>query len=233
MPKRGPRFTQEEKLAILKEGEKNGVKAVCAKYGVSDQTRRYKAHGIRSRKHFSLKNKLKILEEGARNGIYRTCAANQISRQTYYNWKLKFGFTKLARRGRLARFNEEEKLAILREGEKIGVKAVCAKYAISDQNWRRWRYKIKGTESKKQFSIKKKREILEQGFQNGIERVCAAYRIHSTTYNRWKRKLGFTKSPPRQRRPRRFTKEQVLVMAREAEKTSTKAVCGKYGISPS
>jgi transposase-like protein len=233
MSKRGPRFSEKEKLAILKEGEGNGVNAVCAQYGMSDQTWRYKAHGVRPRKHFSLKNKLKILEEGARNGIYRTCAANHISRPTYYNWRHKLGFTKLPRRGRLARFNEEEKLAILREGEKIGVKAVCAKYAISDQNWRRWRYKIKGIEPKKQFSIEKKREILEEGFQNGIERVCAAYRIHSKTYYSWKRKLGFTKSPPRQCRPRRFTKEQVLAMAREVEKTSTKAVCEKYGISHS
>jgi len=200
---------------------------------MSDQTRRYKAHGVMPRKHFSLKNKLKILEEGARNGIYRTCAANQISRPTYYNWRHKLGFTKLPRRGRPGRFNEEEKLAILREGEKIGVKAVCAKYAISDQNWRRWRYKIKGTEPKKQFSIKKKREILEQGFQNGIERVCAAYRIHSTTYYRWKRKLGFTKSPPRRARPRRFSEVEMLAIVKEAERTSGKAVREKYGISPS
>jgi len=35
--KRDPRFTEEEKLAIVKEGEKTGVKAVCAKYGFSDQ----------------------------------------------------------------------------------------------------------------------------------------------------------------------------------------------------
>jgi transposase-like protein len=118
MSKCGPRFSEKEKLAILKEGEGNGVNAVCAKYGMSDQTLRYKAHGVRPRKHFSLKNNLKILEEGARNGIYRTCAANHISRPTYFNWRHKLGFTKLPRRGRLARFNEEEKLAILREGEK-------------------------------------------------------------------------------------------------------------------
>jgi hypothetical protein len=36
MSKRGPRFTEKEKLAIIKEGKKNGVKAVCAKYGISD-----------------------------------------------------------------------------------------------------------------------------------------------------------------------------------------------------
>src|SRR6516162_11705646 len=93
------------------------------------------------------------------------------------------------------RFSEKEKLAILKEGGRNGVKAVCAKYGVSDQTYRVWRYKIKGIEPKKQFSIKKKREILEEGFQNGIERVCPAYRIHSTTYYRWKRKLGFTKSP--------------------------------------
>jgi hypothetical protein len=31
MSKRGPPFTKEEKLAIVKEGEKTGGKAVCAK----------------------------------------------------------------------------------------------------------------------------------------------------------------------------------------------------------
>jgi hypothetical protein len=31
MSKRGPRFSEREKLAILKEGEKSGVKAICAK----------------------------------------------------------------------------------------------------------------------------------------------------------------------------------------------------------
>jgi hypothetical protein len=49
MSKRAPRFSEKEKLAILKEGEKNGVKADCAKYRVSDRTyriRRYKAHVI-------------------------------------------------------------------------------------------------------------------------------------------------------------------------------------------
>ena len=53
MSKRGPRFTEKEKLAILKEGEKNGVKAVCAKYGVSEQTYqvwRYKTKGIEHKK---------------------------------------------------------------------------------------------------------------------------------------------------------------------------------------
>jgi hypothetical protein len=32
MSKCGPRFTEKEKLAIVKEGEKNGINAVCAKY---------------------------------------------------------------------------------------------------------------------------------------------------------------------------------------------------------
>ena len=63
------RFAEEERLIIIAEGEKNGVRAVCAKYGISDQTYRlwrYRAQGTKPRKHFSLKKKLKILEEGAR-----------------------------------------------------------------------------------------------------------------------------------------------------------------------
>jgi transposase-like protein len=35
-----PRFTEKEKLAIVKEGEKNGINAVCAKYDISDQAYR-------------------------------------------------------------------------------------------------------------------------------------------------------------------------------------------------
>ena len=94
MLKRGPRFTGKEKLAILKEGEKNGVKAACAKYGISDGTYRvwrYEAQGLKPRKHFSLKKKLKILEEGARDGVYRTYAAYHINPTTYYKWKHKLG----------------------------------------------------------------------------------------------------------------------------------------------
>jgi transposase-like protein len=40
MSKRGPRFSEKEKLAILKEGQRNGAKTVCAKYGISDQSYR-------------------------------------------------------------------------------------------------------------------------------------------------------------------------------------------------
>ena len=34
MSRRGPRFTEKEKLTILKKGEETGVKAVCAGYGI-------------------------------------------------------------------------------------------------------------------------------------------------------------------------------------------------------
>ena len=113
------RFTEEEKLTIIAEGEKTDAKIVCAKYDIHEETYRrwrYKAQGIKPRKHFSLKKKLKILEEGARDGIYRTCAAYHIDPVTYYNWKRRFGFTKSPKAGRPDRFREEEKLAILEEG---------------------------------------------------------------------------------------------------------------------
>jgi transposase-like protein len=48
----------------------------------------------------------------------------------------------MSRRG--PRFNEEQKLAIVKEGEKTGVETVCAKYGISDQSYRNWRYKVLG-----------------------------------------------------------------------------------------
>jgi hypothetical protein len=72
MSKRGPRFSEKEKLAIVKEGEKTGVKIVCAKYDISDQTYRdwrYKALGIKPRKHISSAKRLRVLREGERNGV--------------------------------------------------------------------------------------------------------------------------------------------------------------------
>jgi transposase-like protein len=77
MSKRGPRFTQQEKLAILKEGEKTGVKAVCGKYGVSQGAYRfwkYKARGIEPRRRFSEEEKLAILREGEKNCAKAVCA---------------------------------------------------------------------------------------------------------------------------------------------------------------
>ena len=58
---------KKEKLAIVKDGEKNGVKAVSAMYRISDQTFRvwrYKARGIQPKKHFSPEKRLQVLTEG-------------------------------------------------------------------------------------------------------------------------------------------------------------------------
>jgi transposase-like protein len=120
----GQRFSGKQKLAILKESEKTGVKTVCAKYKISGQTYRgwrYKAQGIKPRKHFSLKKKLKILEEGARDGIYQTCTAYHINPTTYCNWRHKLGFTKLPRSGRPERSSEEEKLAPRSKRKRVSV----------------------------------------------------------------------------------------------------------------
>jgi len=69
MSKGGPRFSEKEKLAIVKEGEKTGVKAVCAKYGCSERAYR----------------------------IW-TCTAYGIYLSDYYRWKQKFQFQKSPRR---------------------------------------------------------------------------------------------------------------------------------------
>jgi transposase-like protein len=68
------------------------------------------------------------------------------------------------------RFSEKEKLAIVKEGEKNGVKAVCAKYGVSGQTYRVWRYNTRGIEPKKQFSIKKRRSRFRMTF---ICELCA------------------------------------------------------------
>jgi transposase-like protein len=129
-------------------------------------------------------------------------------------------------------FTNQQKFAIVKEGEKTGVEAVCAKYDISDQSYRLWRYKALGIQSKKQLSCTEKLRILEEGYNNGVNRVCAVHRIDPMTYCRWKKALGSSKSR-RRGRPRRFSREEVLAIVKEAEKTSTKAVCEKYKISPS
>jgi transposase-like protein len=101
----------------------------------------------------------------------------------------------MSRRG--PRFNEEQKLAIVKEGEKTGVETVCAKYGISDQSYRNWRHRAYGTQPKKYRSSEEKLRILEEGFHNGISRTCAAHRIDPTLYYYWKKQFGYSKSPPR------------------------------------
>jgi transposase-like protein len=136
------RFTKEEKLTTIAEGQKIGVKTVSAKYDISDETYRhwrYKAQGIKPRKHFSLKKKLRILEEGVRDGVYRTCAAHHIDPGTYYSWKRRIGFTKSPNAGRSS---EEEKLAILEEGSENGILRTCTAHGISFPTYYNWKRKL-------------------------------------------------------------------------------------------
>jgi transposase-like protein len=134
--------------------------------------------------------------------------------------------------GRTSEYERLQRLRIVKEGKKTGVKAVCAKYRISDQSYRLWRYKVRGIQPRRHFSVEEKLRILEDGCQNGVLKVCAAYRIDPTTYYYWKRQFGFTKSPRIPGRPRRFTDEEKLVIVEEGERTSVKAVCEKYGFCP-
>jgi hypothetical protein len=63
------RFTEEEKLTISAEDERTGVKTVCATYDISDQTYRdwrYRALGIKPRKHLSSAKRLRVLKKKAR-----------------------------------------------------------------------------------------------------------------------------------------------------------------------
>lgn len=105
---------------------------------------------------------------------------------------------------------KKKKLAIVKEGEKTGVEAVCAKYDITDQSYRFWRYKTLGIRPKKQLSLTEKLRILEEGYNNGINQICAANRIDPRTYYRWKKELGYSKSRPRLGRPRRFIESRII-----------------------
>ena len=136
MSKRGPRFSEKEKLAILKEGEKNSVNSVCAKYGISDQTYqiwRYKAAGIQPRKQFSTEEKLQILEEAYQNGIEQVCAAYRISPRTYYRWK-KLDFTKSLRRS----FTEKEQLLIVKDATRDGISKASRKHKVKAAKVHGW-----------------------------------------------------------------------------------------------
>ena len=129
------------------------------------------------------------------------------------------------------RFTEEEKLKIIAEGQKAGVKAICAKYDVSDQTYRAWRYKAQGIKPRKLFSLKKKLKILEEGVRDGISQTCAAYHISPFTYYRWRQKLGFTKLP-RRGRPGRFSEEEKLAILKEASQNGVSRVCAAYGVHP-
>jgi hypothetical protein len=96
----------------------------------------------------------------------------------------------MSRRG--PRFDEE--LAILKEEEKNDVKAVCAKYHISTQSYRLWRYKTQRTKPRKYLPVEEKLHILEEGYENSILRTCASNGIYLPTYCYWKRRLGYSKS---------------------------------------
>jgi transposase-like protein len=60
-------------------------------------------------------------------------------------------------------FSKEQKLAILKEGERVSVKPICAKYKISDGRYRYWRKTISGIQPRKQLSSQQKLRILEEG----------------------------------------------------------------------
>jgi Transposase len=53
------------------------------------------------------------------------------------------------------RFSGKQKLAILKESEKTGVKTVCAKYKISGQTYRGWRYKGPRDQASEALLLKK------------------------------------------------------------------------------
>jgi transposase-like protein len=114
MSRRGPRFSEKEKLTIISEGEKSGVKTVCAKYDISDQTYRewrYKALKIKSRKHLSSAKRLRVVREAEKNGVGAVCAKYGISEQTYRVWRYEAQGIKPRKH-----FSLGEKLRILEEG---------------------------------------------------------------------------------------------------------------------
>jgi transposase-like protein len=179
---------------LVRRAQKTGVKAVCAKYDICDQTYRvwrYKAQGIKPRKHFSSKKKLKILEEGARDGVCRTCADYRINPTTYYDWRHKLGFTKLpSRPGRPERFGDEQKLAILKEGSENGILRTCTALGISISTYYHWKRKL---------VIAKARDVLllSKNGAPGIEdsrALASASSFHRTSIRGYRKRLLYGKT---------------------------------------
>ena len=195
------RFTEEEKLTIIAEGQKTGVKTVCAKYDISDQTYRdwrYKTLGIKPRKHLFSAKRLRVLREGERNGVRAACAKYGISDQTYRVWRYQTQGLKPRKH-----FSLKKKLKILEEGARDGVYRTCAAYHIGPVTYYNWKRKFGFTKSPtkagrpNRFSEEEKLAILEEGNENGILRTCTAYGISSQTYYHWKRRLGYCRRPRR------------------------------------
>jgi transposase-like protein len=115
----------------------------------------------------------------------------------------------MAKRG--PEYSQKERLAIVKEGEKVGVEAVCVKYDICSQTYRNWLYSVYGIEPQKYRSSEEKLRILEESYQHEILRTCTTYGIYLPTYYYWKKKLNFQKSPRRT-----FSKQERLLIVNEA-----------------
>jgi transposase-like protein len=194
------RFTEEEKLTIIGEGEKTGVKTVCAKYDISDQAYRewrYKARGIQPKKHHSPEERPKALKEAQKVGIKAVCVKYGTTPQTYRVWRYEAQSIKPRKH-----FSPAKKLKILKEGCQKGVYRTCAVYRIDPVTYLKWKRKFGFNKAPRRgrpqrFNDKEKLRILEDGFQNGISQTCAAHGIEAGTYYYWKRRLNFQKSPRR------------------------------------
>jgi transposase-like protein len=199
------RFTEEEKLTILKEGGKVGASAVCANYGIGDQTYRrwrYKALGIKPKNYLSSAKRLRVLREGEKNGVRAVCAKYGISDQTYRICRYKAQGIKPRKY-----FSLKKKLKILEKVARGGNARTCATYHISPFTYYRWRHKLGFTKQPRRgrpdrFSEEEKLAILEEGHENGIVRTCAAYGIPLSMHRYWKRRLGYSRSPRRSFRGR-------------------------------
>jgi transposase-like protein len=200
------RFSEEEKLTIIAEGEKDGARAVCAKYGINDETYRrwrYKVPGIQPKRPFSLEKRLRVLREGQQIGVKAVCAKYGISDQTFRICRYKAQGIKPRKH-----FSLKKKLKILEEGIRDGIPRTCAAYHISPFTYYSWARKLGFTKLPKRgrpgrFSEEEKLAILKEGYENGIPRTCSVYGISYPTYYYWRRRLGYCRSPRRSFRGRK------------------------------
>src|SRR5215469_12047493 len=140
------------------------------------------ARGIKPKpaRHFPDRRKLQILEEGYQNGIGVACKRRGIDPSVYFYWKHKFSFTKSRPRclHTFPRFSTEQKLAILKEGEKTSAIAVAHKYGFDNNTYAVWRYRLLGIPPKKRIQDRRRMlEILEDGAKYGVARACAKHGI--------------------------------------------------------
>jgi transposase-like protein len=137
------RFSEEEKLAILEAGNKNGIPRTCAAYEISLATY-YHWKGrlgyCRSpRRSFTDEARRLIVNDAINDGIAKACDKHRLWAGTIHAWARQLGKKIPDQR---SRFSTQEKRAIVEDGIRNGISKTSRAYKIDPKTVRRWRQKL-------------------------------------------------------------------------------------------